>query len=279
MPAVPAKHVRQPVGQTGLCLLVTLVSLQTADASEARTTTVGVSKRIEQLVIPGSELVVKPRNDDRIPIVMRITASFRHGTDYRYDIVYYGLEPGKFDLTDYLKRKDGSSTGNLPAIRVEIKPVLPPGQIQPNRLESKPAPFLGGYRILLLVVAIVWVVGLIALLFVGRRRKPAADGADRPQLTLADRLRPAVEDAIAGKLTQSRQAELERLLLAFWRKRLNLEEMKAAEAISALRDHEEAGGLLRQLELWLHRRDHNDSVDVAALLKPYQDIPADALSA
>ena len=54
--------------------------------------------------------------------------------------------------------------------------------------------------------------------------------------------------------------------------------MKAAEAIGVLRDHEEAGGLLRQLELWLHRRDHNDSVDVAALLKPYQDVPADALS-
>jgi hypothetical protein len=252
--------------------------MQTTDADEPRTSTVGMSNRIEQLVIPGSELEVKPRDDDRIPIVMRITGSFPHGTDYRYDIVYYGLEPGEFDLTDYLKRKDGSTADDLPAILVEVKPVLSPGQIQPNRLQSKPAPFLGGYRMLLLAAAIVWVVGLIALLFAGRRRKSADDGADRPQLTLADRLRPAVENAIAGKLSQSQQAELERLLLAFWRKRLNLEEMKADEAISALRDHEEAGGLLRQLELWLHRRDHNDSVDVAALLKPYQDIPADALS-
>ncbi len=275
MPAVTAIPVRQRVGQTGLCLLITLVSMQTADADEPRTSTVGMSNRIEQLVLPGSELVVKPRDDDRIPIVMRITASFPHGTAHRYDIVYYGLEPGTFDLADYLKRKDGSSTDNLPAILVEIKPVLPPGQIQPNQLQSKPAPFLGGYRILLLAAAIVWVVGLIAFLLVGRRRKPVADGADRRQLTLADRLRPAVENAIAGKLTQSQQAELERLLLAFWRKRLNLEEMTAAEAISALRDHEQAGVLLRQLELWLHRRDHDESVDVAEFLKPYQDIPAD----
>ncbi|MBT6158122.1 MAG: hypothetical protein HOL01_18885 [Planctomycetaceae bacterium] len=290
MPAEPAKHVRQKLrfaatqrgslGRAiGLCLLATLVSMETVHADETRTATVGMSDRIEQLVLPGSELEVKPRDDDRIPIVIRITGSFPHGTEHRYDIVYYGLEPGKFDLTDYLKRKDGSSTEGLPEVVVEIKPVLAPGQIRPNRLQSKSAPFLGGYRILLLVAAIVWVVGLIALLFVGRGNKPAADDADQPPLTLADRLRPSIEDAIAGKLTQSQQAELERLLLAFWRKRLNLEEMKAAEAIGVLRDHEEAGGLLRQLELWLHRPDHDDSVNVADLLKPYQDIPADALPA
>jgi len=288
MPAEPAKHVRRKfrfaatqrgaLGRAiGLCLLMTLASMQTVHAEEARTATVGMSDRIEQLVLPGSELEVKPRDDDRIPIVIRITGSFPHGTDYRYDIVYYGLEPGKFDLTDYLKRKDGSSTDDLPEIVVEIKPVLAPGQIRPNPLQSKSAPLLGGYRVLLLVAAIVWVVGLIALLFVGRGKKSADDDTDRPPLTLADRLRPSIEDAIAGKLTQSQQAELERLLLAFWRKRLNLEKMKAAEAIAVLREHEEAGGLLRQLELWLHRPDHDESINVADLLRPYQDIPADAL--
>ena len=28
--------------------------------------------------------------------------------DHRYDLVYYGLEPGGYDLRDFLRRKDGS---------------------------------------------------------------------------------------------------------------------------------------------------------------------------
>jgi hypothetical protein len=33
---------------------------------------------------------------------------------------------------------------------------------------------------------------------------------------------------------------------------------------------------LDQLEKWLHRPNTNEPVDVAALLKPYQNLPADA---
>ena len=249
----------------------------TAQAEDQRRTTVGMPARIDQIILPGSELEVRPLEDTRMPIVMRITASFRHGTDYRYDIVYYGLEPGKFNLEDYLKRKDGSSTGDLPSITVDIRPVLPPGQVEPNPLESKSAPFLGGYRTLLVLGSFVWLLGLFAILFVCRRKKGAAASGDDQPLSLADRLRPIVEDAIAGQITQVQQADLERMLLAYWRKRLDLENMKAAEAIVAIRDHEEAGGLLRQLEIWLHRPGSADEVDVAALLKPYQNLPANVL--
>ena len=47
--------------------------------------------------------------------------------------------------------------------------------------------------------------------------------------------------------------------------------------MAVLREHDEAGGLLKQLEIWLHRPGNAGEVDLAALLKPYQDLPADAL--
>ena len=81
---------------------------------------VGVSTRIEQRVLPGSKLEVIPRTDARRPIVLRILASFPHGTAHRYDFEFYGLEPGEFDLKDYLRRVDRTSTTDLPAISVKI---------------------------------------------------------------------------------------------------------------------------------------------------------------
>jgi hypothetical protein len=100
--------------------------------------------------------------------------------------------------------------------------------------------------------------------------------AEARPVSLADRLRPLVEGAIAGKLTQPELAGLERTLLAFWRKRLNLEAAEPAEAMTRLRKHADAGPLLAQLEAWLHRPGPHEPVDVAALLRPYRDLPPDA---
>ena len=64
---------------------------------------------------------------------------------------------------------------------------------------------------------------------------------------------------------------LERLILAHWRRRRSLEEVKANEAIAALRQDPEAGELLLKLEEWLHSPDPAEEVDVAALLSPYRE--------
>ncbi|MEX0701648.1 MAG: hypothetical protein WD069_06075 [Planctomycetales bacterium] len=252
---------------------------ETPGADGAPHPTVGVAARIEQLVLPGSELEPLPLDDRALPIVLRIAAAYPHGTAFRYDLVYYGLEPGEFDLKDFLRRKDGSPTADLPAIPVRIESVLPPGQIEPHAPVARPAAFGGGYRTLLVLGGVAWVLVLLFLLVAGRRRRASREvEPERPQ-SLADRLRPAVEAAIAGRLDPGRLAELERMLLAWWRSRLRLEELSAAEAIARLRAHQEAGILLRQLELWLHAPPRPEHVDVAALLEPYRRIPAGPIAA
>jgi hypothetical protein len=237
-----------------------------------------MSAKLEQMVLPGTELEAKPIEDRRIPLVLRVVATYPHGSAFRYDLVYYGLEPGAYDLRDYLRRKDGSSAKDLPAIPVSIEPVLPPGQIEPRRLVLTGSPSLGGYRVLLALGGLVWILGLAAIVLVGRRKRSEAGRAAPRPVTLADRLRPLVEAALAGQAKAGEHAELERLLIGYWRRRLNLERAAPAQFMNVLRAHPEAGPLLRCLEDWLHRPEGAiEPVDLAALLEPYQAISADPL--
>lgn len=251
-----------------LAWLLACVVAYDAGADDQRATSVGLPARIDQLVLPGPELEAVPV-DAKAPIVLRVLASYPHGTAFRYDLAYYGLDPGSFDLKDYLRRKDGTHA-EIPSILVKVEPLLPAGQIVPNPLKLQPSPRLGGYRLLLIVASVLWTLGLLAILFLGRRKALTAGAGTKKAPTLADKLRPLVVKAMNGSLTSDERADLERTLLAFWRGRLNLGDQKPAETFALLRQDREAGPLLDQLEIWLHRPGPAATVDVAALLKPYQ---------
>jgi hypothetical protein len=137
------------------------------------------------------------------------------------------------------------------------------------------SPWLGGYRLLLWTGGIVWIVGLFAILLWGRGRRRKGAGSETVPLTLADRLRPLVQKARTGELSLTQRAELERMLLAYWRTRLQLGDLKATEAFAELRRHPEAGPLLAALETWLHRPGSGRDLDVAPLLEPYAHLPAE----
>lgn len=258
------------------CLLLSACLSPTFADDDVRSSTVGVSQRIDQVVLQGSELKVVPQ-DAKGSVVLRIIESFPHGTDFRYDLEYRVAEPGTYNLVELLRRKDGTSTDGLTEINVEITPTLGPGQVEPHTLQYSEIGDLGGYQQMMTIGAVVWVVGLLLLLFVGRKKcQLDALGAEHT-VTLADRLSPMISDAIAGKLPRPQLAELELMLVAFWRKRLELEDTDAAEVIPELRQHSEAGPLLTQLEEWLHKPGLAESVDLKKLLEPYRNLPEDAL--
>src|SRR5262245_22427723 len=77
--------------------------LSTLRAEDRRTSTVGMPARIDQIVLPGTELEVKPLEGRRAPVVLRIVSVAPHGTAFRYDLEYYGLEKGTFDLKNELR--------------------------------------------------------------------------------------------------------------------------------------------------------------------------------
>ena len=134
--------------------IVAALAAHAEDSPPASKSTVGMPARIDQRVLEGTELEVRPIDDRRAPIVLRIVDVYPHGKAFRYDLVYYGLEPGTYDLKNLLRRKDGSPTDGLPPIPVLIEPLLPPGQLEPHPLSLAASPGLGGYR--LLVISAAW---------------------------------------------------------------------------------------------------------------------------
>ncbi|MEM7202902.1 MAG: hypothetical protein AAF628_21770 [Planctomycetota bacterium] len=242
--------------------------------------TVGMRGRIDELALPGAKLRPRPVEDPlTAKVIVRILNVYAHGSGFRYNLEVTPFVPGTLDLRAHLERADGTAAEGLPALPIEVEAVLPASRLQPGELVPEPSLGVGGYQLRMILLGVAWVVGLLLILFVGRRRRrgAAADEAAPPP-TLADRLRPLVERARDGQLAPGEQAELERLLLAHWRRRLGLTEQSAGKAVAELRRHEEAGALLRQLEAWLHqpaaagrRRD----VDLGALLAPYRHLLAD----
>jgi hypothetical protein len=250
------------------------------DEPAALTLGLGASGQLRQVVLPGPELAVAPLDRDA-PLVLRVVSASPHGTAHRYDVECYGLEAGRYDLTSLLVRaSDGGPAAGLPPLWVEIVDILPPGQVEPLALEAGELPRLGGYRLALVLGAVLWVAGLIGLLLRGRHPRVDAHAAERTRPGLATQLRPLVEAARRGDLEASGQAQLERLLLAAWRRRLGLVDLPPLEALRRLRRHSEAGQLLRQLEAWLHQPPgRGEPVDVEALLAPYADLAGEEAQA
>ncbi len=265
-----SRALRSLVCVLALLACVALARARAQDGARPTETSVGLPARILQLVLPGGELEVLPI-DSKSPIVLRVLATWPHGTDFRYDLEFYGLDPGEYDLARFLKRKDGTSAAGLPAIPVRVVSKLGEGEVRPNPLEVGLLPRVGGYRTLLIAAGVLWVLGLGAILFVGRKRRAVERERARPR-TLAEELRPLVEAALEGRLTRSERAALELHLVEFWRRKLGLQAESPLASLVALRAHPEAGVLLRSLEDWLHRPDPPQSVDLAALLAPYESV-------
>lgn len=234
--------------------------------------TVGFPQLIYQHVIPGPKVVAKPIADRRQAIVIRIVDTYAHGSDFRYDIEYRGLEPGKYNLADYLEREDKSGQP-IPTIDVEVATLLGPGQVEPYMLPPVKSRFASFYLPALIVGSTVWLIGLLLILFYGRGKTKSAT-IQQKQLTVADRIRPLIDAAIAGELETQQKAELERVLSAFWSKKLRLGHLDADDLREQLRGHPEASVMLNQIDLWLHRpeSDAETPVDVNAILKPYQSM-------
>jgi hypothetical protein len=242
----------------------------------AQSASVGVTVKMDSVILPGPELEVRPIDSKKTPVILRITATYPHGNDFRYDFEWYGLDPGEYDLKDFLQRKDGKTLGTLPPTPLKVTAIRPPGQIEPNALVLAESPRIGGYRWLLIGLIVAWSLGLLGIVlsfFFPRHRRD--EGPTEKPVSLADKLSPLVEGAMRGELSANQLASLERGLFAYWRKRLRLDATDPAEAMNRLRTDSDAGPLLNQLENWLHRPGQQETVNVTELLKPYRNLRPD----
>ncbi|MEL7496211.1 MAG: hypothetical protein AAFN77_01285 [Planctomycetota bacterium] len=260
-----------------ICMFAIVLCFVATANADNRSPSVGAPGFIEELVLPGTELAGKPISD-KDAMVVRVVKALPHADGFRYEIRFQGLEAGSFNLAKWLVRKDGSSTEDLPEIPVEIKSLLPPGQIKPNELEQGWIPRLGGYRRVALFIAALWVLGLLGLIFLGRKRARKKQ-VEEKQVTLAELLKTRLTSAFHNEMSPTQYAELERMLFGFWRKRLGLESLPMAAALEKVRNHKDSGPLMMVLERWMHSPHREEEIDLASLVEPYKNMPMDDVSA
>jgi hypothetical protein len=254
-----------------LLLLGVLASVSVAETNTTPTRSIGLEGSIT-VDLPRNDYLARPL-DDRTEFILRIESVSPVGKDrFRYALYFMGLEPETFDLADYLVRVDGSRPDELAGQRVRVHAVL--SEDHDGRLTNYVPdrfPFIGGYRAALVTLTILWVAGIGGFIWSYRKRKPIAAAVTVAQPpSLAERLRPLVEAAAAGRLTLEEKAQIERLLMGFWREKIPMAEMKMAETVAHLREHPQAGELLRALERWLHQRDGASPAEINSLLEQYR---------
>jgi hypothetical protein len=257
----------------GIWILGFGISVQAAtNSTSAASRNIGIEGKVT-VALPKPDY--KPRSlDDRTELILRIESvkPLPNG-QHRYELFYMGLEPGSYRLADFLIRPDGTTPDEVGDLRIQVRAMLPDnhdGKL--NAYVPRAFPFIGGYRARLGVVTAIWVGGIAAFIIASRKKRIIqAPALIVPQPSFAERLRPLVEDAAAGKLNVEGQAHLERLLMGYWRERLNLPELRMADSLARLKAHAEAGELLRALERWLHRPNGARHEEIAELLQMYRN--------
>ena len=255
-------------------LLSAMVLLFLAPVSSAETARKGIGLESDVVItLDRADYLPRPM-DDRTPLILRLdrVRPADHGR-FTYSFHYISFEPGSYRLADYLMHPDGTPATDLGETPIEIKSILPPSfQGELNPFSPTPFPAFGGYRKLLGGLAVLWLCGLPALIWLGRKKKAVI--VEEPVIatpSYAERIRPFVEAAAAGTLTASGQAELERLLTGYWREKVAGPEQRMTESLAALKKHPEAGSLLRALERWLHQPGGVPKSEIESLLEPYRN--------
>lgn len=248
-----------------------LVFAALSHAAEPPTQRVGLPLVIEDQYLPGPLLQPVPRRDREPSLVVQILETKPAKDGFRYTFEVQGLDAGTYNLGDFLREATAESGNSTHKVPVTITTALPPGLPRPADLESKPAPEIGGYRTVLKVLGILWVI-ILAIIIYSFRKKKAQATQELPPPTVAERLKPLVQKASQESLSTDDQAQLERLLVGHWRERLpEIANEEPAKVLRQLRAHPEASPLILQLEKWLHSPNPNFSPDdLDQLLAPYR---------
>lgn len=245
-------------------------------------TTIGIEGKVMYRVEAGGPRLIARPVDRFADVNLRIADVTDDGAAKLYDLRFIAQRAGRFDLRDALERIDGGPMSLLPAAPVAVGARLDPehdGEL--IAMQDVTAAPRAGYRTTMIAVGTVWL--LVPMVYVAWRiahRKPRVVVAPPPPPpTLADQLAPMVELARTGNLDVEGRATLERLVLAYWRKRLKLETLSTRAALDAIKADPKAGMLLNAVERWLHappaRIDSNNSAaDAMRLLDEYRNASA-----
>ena len=246
---------------------------QEGRSTSALSSTLGLPRTVTDFYIPGGQAEPIPRKDRESSLVIRVLEIKPAAEGFRYDLEVYGLDPGRYRLSDYFWYTDKAP---LPKLDTElvIKTAHDLGRVpKPEKLENAPPKKLGGYRNVLTGVVVAWAIIFLGILFY-RRKTPVEEEAAPPPPTLHEKLSALVLAAAQGELDDAERSKLERLLLGHWKQKLPaIAALPPAEALAQLRAHPDASPLLLELERWLHAPNATiDQQQIMPLIEPFRDV-------
>jgi len=242
------------------------------------------------ILIPRKDCFVAPQSPST-PLLLRIAnITPAENGQFRYQLLFSGLERGTFNLTDYLVTPDGERLRE-PVETVTVRSLIsPPVTYSALELDApstkRPTPYFG----ILIFVALAWsacgfflfrntLYALLRFLFKFRKKtSPASDpqqeSAPAPP-TLADILRPLIEKAAQKTITTEEKSRLEQIIFLYWGEFLEIEYLDSVEQLRRILEHPTAGELLRTVEQWLYQPESLiTKEEITAALNPYMDLPA-----
>jgi len=174
-------------------LITTLLLTFTLIASAENKSSVGVGLLIEDIEISGSKIIPIPRTNYKTPIVLRVVSTEEIDGGFRYTIHAEGLDPGNYDLIKFLKRQDNTplETDSIP---FEVYSVLDAPLTEPQKLTTTKPDSIGGYTTLLWILAIIWIIGLLIILFY-KKRTHSSEEIKTPPPTLAEKITALLKES------------------------------------------------------------------------------------
>lgn len=198
-----------------------------------------------------------------------------------YVLAYTLLEPEiDIDLSKALVSKTGQPVKELPPLVVSAKTLLSKdynGALKDYSLKDVDS--FKGYTARMVAATLLWfIAGVIAIYLIKPKKEEVVQEVKEKSPTVAELLAPLVNKAASNSLTTAEKSRLMTILMRYWQIKLDLKGMAADECIRSLREHEQAGVLLKALDGWLFNPKGINNAELKNVLEPYSGVLASDLS-
>ncbi len=203
-----------------------------------------------QIDIPGERLAAVSM-DERAPALVRVEVLRETPDGYLYAIDFVALEPGEYDVMNYLRTAAGRPP-DAPPRMMTVERKLPDtfqGEIGiiPRRVGIPPA----WYKPTAWTFAVLWGLCLPALVFLKRKKAPLQVASQPGAPSLEERLK-ALLDGVGDDESKEVWQKLEATLIHYLVEARNVSPAKAFDQLLELKRDGTAGPVIRQFERCLH---------------------------
>jgi hypothetical protein len=241
-------------------LLLLLISL----AAQEKSGDVGLTKKLN-VTFPGEKLMAA-KVDDKSRAMVRILTAQKSGDGYKYEMEFIGLEPGEYNLIDYL-RTENDEPLTFKKHQIEVGTSLAvgfDGELLDYQKTSRN--LIPWYKKINYAVMAIWALLLPVIILYGRKKKKADEIVVEEEKSINEKIRGLLS-SMGNSSSKELWQKVESLIFQHWCEKKNLQGMPMHEAIIKLKEDDEAGPFILKLEKGIHSQEFKDEKGITALIQ------------